>query len=580
MASYSNFQSDNQKYKDKKARLNKFNPDFNPAVNVNGNKENLLFLKNLDKWTYVVSFYRFYPDLWYDLITPETGGIKLDLDQRVFMRTMTRFYSVYGCFPRGFGKTLIEVMVMVHASVFFPNMEFVMTAQTRENAAALLEDKFNELIKFYPLLKEEIYKSSFRVNLAEIEFHNGSKIDILANNQSSKGRRRKRIMVEESALLNNKVYEDVLEPIPNVPRRTVGRKGIIDDHEMNGQNHFLTTTGFRGSDEFYRSLSMLEKMKNLEGYFVLGASWELGCYYGRGEAKARILEKKEKISPVMFARNYCEKWVGSSDSQFVNANKLIDCRVLTKAETKGKQYGEYVLGVDVARSMNSNNNQSSISILGIQRAVNHKIKNIDLVNLITITGTQNFEHQAVIIKKLKRQYNAQIVIVDSNGLGTGLCDCLVKENYDYSTGETMECWATINTDRMSDVENSERCIYELNAQSAQNEIVVKFIDAVESHTLRLLEKRQDANYDLNDNENYQENVLPFIQTDFLIDEILNLKIKHLSNGNLTLERVVPKMDKDRVSATIYGVWYILKYLDYVVDDKTDDVEELAKYIMW
>lgn len=580
MPSYSNFQSDNQKYTNKNTRLNKFNPEFNAAVAVNGNKELTSFKKNINKWTYIVSFYRFYPDLWYDLITPETGGIKLDLDQRVFMRTMTRFYSVYGCFPRGFGKTLIEVMVMIHASVFFPNMEFVMTAQTRENAAALLEDKFNELIKFYPLLKEEIYNSSFRVNLAEIEFHNGSNIDILANNQSSKGRRRKRIMVEESALLNNKVYEDVLEPIPNVPRRTVGRKGVIDEHEMNGQNHFLTTTGFKASDEYYRSLSMLEKMINLEGYFVLGASWELGCYYGRGEAKARILEKKEKISPVMFARNYCEKWVGSSDSQFVNANKLIDCRILLKALTKGKQYGEYVLGVDVARSMNSNNNQSSIAVLEIHRATNNKIKNIDLVNLITISGTQNFEHQAVILKKIKRQFNASVVIIDSNGLGTGLVDACVKENYDYTTGETMECWATINTDRVSDVDNAERCIYELNAQSAQNEIVVKFIGAVDGHVLRLLENKQDSNYDMNDSENYQENILPFLQTNFLVDEILNLKIKHLNNGNLTLERVVQKMDKDRVSATIYGVWYILKYLDYIIETNSNDVEELAKYIMW
>lgn len=580
MPSYNNFQNDNNKYTNKNSRINKFNPNFNASVSVNGNKELTTFHKNIDKWTTIVSFYRFYPDLWYDLITPETGGIRLDLDQRVFMRVMARFYSVYGCFPRGFGKTLIEVMVMVHASVFYPNMEYVMTAQTRENAAALLEDKFNELIKFYPLLKEEVYNSSFRVNLAEIEFHNGSKVDILANNQSSKGRRRKRIMVEESALLNNKLYEDVLEPIPNVPRRTVGRKGIIDEHEMNGQNHFLTTTGFKASDEYYRSLAMLEKMKNLEGYFVLGASWELGCYYGRGEAKARILEKKEKISPVMFARNYREKWVGSADSQFVNANKLLDCRVLLKAELLGAPHGEYALGVDVARSMKTNNNQTSISVLKMHRAVNGKIKNIDLVNLITITGTQNFESQAVAVKKLKRIYNASVVVIDSNGLGTGLVDACVKENFDYATGETMECWATINTDRMSDVENAERCIYELNAQTWQNEIVVKFIDAVESHTLRLLENKQDANYDINDNENYKENILPFLQTNFLIDEILNLKTKPLSNGNLTLEKVVAKMDKDRVSSTIYGVWYILKFLDYTEPETGDDLEELSKYIMW
>ncbi len=45
-----------------------------------------------------------HPDLFLDLITPETGGIRLDLDQRVFIRTLVRFVSVYAVFPRGYGK--------------------------------------------------------------------------------------------------------------------------------------------------------------------------------------------------------------------------------------------------------------------------------------------------------------------------------------------------------------------------------------------------------------------------------------------------------------------------------------------
>ena len=42
-------------------------------------------------------------DLFLDLITPETGGIRLDLDQRVFLRGLGRFMRLYGTFPRGYG---------------------------------------------------------------------------------------------------------------------------------------------------------------------------------------------------------------------------------------------------------------------------------------------------------------------------------------------------------------------------------------------------------------------------------------------------------------------------------------------
>ena len=41
------------------------------------------------------------PDLALDLMAPKEGGIKLHSDQRIFMRCGARFFSEYGCFPRG-----------------------------------------------------------------------------------------------------------------------------------------------------------------------------------------------------------------------------------------------------------------------------------------------------------------------------------------------------------------------------------------------------------------------------------------------------------------------------------------------
>lgn len=479
-------------------------------------------------------------------------------------------------------NTILEVMVMFHTCVFFPNMEFVMTAQTRENAAALLQDKYNEIIKFYPLFKEEIYGSpKFQKDIAEIEFRNGSKVDVLANNQSSKGRRRKRIMVEESALLDNKTYEDVLEPIPNVPRRTIGKKGNIDPCEMNGQNHFLTTTGFASSDEYYRCKEILSKMKKMEGYFVIGSSWELACFFGRGENISRILEKKSKISPIAFARNYKEKWVGATDSCLVNSNKLMNCRSLLNCETDGQNNYEYVLGVDVARSVNSENCQSSVAIIKIVRSKNGKIKEYNLPNLFTFSGDLNFTAQAVEIKKIKEKFNAKAIIVDSNGLGAGLIDALLKESFDPTNGESLGCWNTINTDEVPEIQESERCLYSLKPQSFNSEIIANFIDIVESSKLRLLEKKSNNDYDMQDHQSFKETTLPFIQTDFLIEETINLKIKHLSNGNLSLDKEVKNLDKDRISSVLYGLWYAKTFMDRIVEqDDRSDLDYLTKYIMW
>lgn len=61
------------------------------------------FLKNIDKWSDLTSYYRWNPDLFFDLIKKENGGVNLDDDQRIFLRSISRFVSLHGVFPRGYG---------------------------------------------------------------------------------------------------------------------------------------------------------------------------------------------------------------------------------------------------------------------------------------------------------------------------------------------------------------------------------------------------------------------------------------------------------------------------------------------
>ena len=98
MASHNNF-AINDRNTDHRYDVN--NPEFNSSISSKGLKEVDEFTRNLDKWTDFIVWARWNFDLFLDLITPEEGGIRLDLDQRVFLRCMGRFVSVYGVFPRG-----------------------------------------------------------------------------------------------------------------------------------------------------------------------------------------------------------------------------------------------------------------------------------------------------------------------------------------------------------------------------------------------------------------------------------------------------------------------------------------------
>jgi hypothetical protein len=571
MPSYEKFQTKNAKYTQNRADRNE--PEFNSTI-ASSVKKSTSFHANIDKWTAFCAWAKWYPDLFLDLITPKRGGICLDLDQRVLLRCIMRYKTVYGVFPRGYGKTMIEVLAQMLMDIFYPGIETTMTAQTRENASKLLKEKYIEITnKFYPLLANEFISAKFQKDFAELTTTSLSKTDIMANHQSSKGARRKRLMVEESALLNNELYEQVLEPIVNIPRRTVGN-AIVNPEELNGQICFFTTSGYRNSDEWHRCNRLIDDMIYLKGTIFLSSDWKLACYFNRGENKSQILNKKANLSPTAFAQNYESRWVGCVDNQLVDITRIMKLRTLVNFEKEGKKTAEYILGVDVARSQNKANNQSSVSVLKLNKSKTGRISNIHLVNLITISNALNFTSQAIEIKKIKKLFNAKMVVVDGNGLGVGLIDELLKENLDNATGESFECWDTVNTDNEPEVRGCEKCVFDLKPQTDQNGIIVAFIDMVESSKIRLLEKRVMDTVDINSKDSVG-NILPYMQTDTLVEEIANLQIKH--GTKLSLTQVLKKIDKDRIMSLMYGLWYIKNNENNVY--KEDEEESVLDYML-
>lgn len=526
--------------------------------------------KHLNDYMEFISFCRFYPDLFIDLITPESGSIHLDIDQRIFMRSVLRFYSVYGVFSRGYSKTMLEVLCMELVAIFYPNIHVSLTAQTKENAASILKEKHLELMKFYPLLKNEVVSTKFNKNTAEIEFTNGSVLDILANAQTSKGQRRARINIEESALLKSELFEDALAPIVEIPR--VLPNGISDPCEISQAISFFTTSGFRGSSEHARNIKTYKDMIALDGKMCIGSSWMLGSYYGRGSGKSKIIQKKSELNPIAFAQNYMSHWVGSSDGALVDIQKLMDCRILSEPEFSNTNFSEYVLGVDVARSLRLGNNISSVAVIKIVRNNDLKIKELHLVNIYEISGNVNFDDQVAIIKRIQQAFQAKAVCCDSNGLGIGIIDSMGKRSYNLDTGEPYPAWRTMNSDFIpSDPEGAEPIIFDLKPQSANNAIIVNFIGMVDGGKLKMIIKKANEDYSLDSYDNQSDEILPYVLTDLLVDEIANLKMKTLPSGQLTIDRVISRMGKDKFSALAYGLWYAKTFedMEYIQDDIED-----------
>ena len=86
----------------------------------------------------------------------------------------------------------------------------------------------------------------------------------------------------------------------------------------------------------------------------------------------------------------------------------------------------------------------------------------------------------------------------------------------------------------------------------------------------MLEERKDNGINPNSVEEIEE-FLPFKQTNILVDEISNLKLKHLTNGGVTVEKVLSKVDKDRFSSLMYGLWWAMAYDNKIDNGDNEDL---------
>jgi len=585
VASYKNFQSKSAKHDNDRSNIYEagFESPFQQSTTGLSNVK-----ANIEKWTEFASFIRWYPDIFWDMYKPEVGGLNLDLYQRVMMRQLSRFAENYFCIPRGGAKTLIHILVQYHTATCYPNITLAITSSTKENAVKIWKEKHDEILRFYPSFADNFKSVNFSKDTGRVEFANGSVVDNLANTQSSKGLRRRRGGLEESALIDKDLYEDAIEPIFNIPRTTMS--GEIDPLELNGQINRYSTSGYKNSDEYEKILMMSRDMVDLKGSQVFGCDWFIPVYFGR--QKKSVIDKARKGNIVRFRQNYLCDWIGASDGALINISKMIKARIISVPElecprdkNKNFELNEYVIGVDVARSSSDANNKTAITVLKIIRNEGGSIRQLQLVNIITPPNGLNFEEQSVMVKRVFYKYGGNLnlsksrvkaVCIDGNSIGQGLVEKLLEDVTDFETNEELGCWATINTDDVAKVKKAPNILYVLKSQGINGDIIRGFIDSVESGKLKLIRPYDDIKNQFPKDVDDVEVEALCLQTQVLIDEVSNLKLKKTQNS-ITVEQLVRRIDKDRFSALIYSLYYIAMFLE---EDDNDEKFDWASFALW
>ncbi|WP_336761580.1 DNA-packaging protein [Paenibacillus sp. USHLN196] len=537
-----------------------------------------------DKWREYCSYFRSYPDHFLDFISPPDSKIKLYFYQRIYLRIMLRYRKVYLTATRGTSKSYLQNLAYIIKCIVYPKTRLFICAPGKEQATKIVSEKLDEIFDHYPLLKNEIKDISLQKDYIRVIFHNGSRYDVVQMTDATRGGRRFGGAIEEIA--DKKFNGDVLNSviIPLMANNRTAMNGTIDPHELHKSEIYITTAGTQQQFAFEKLREVYNEMIDGKSAFCIGNSYELPCLYEQLDIDfVEALKDSPTYSIMDFMREYESLWTGSSSDSLVSDEKLNKCRNLGVAEWEhcGDENVDYVLAYDVSRNEGDENALSCLVVYKITpQSSGNYIK--ELVNIFSMEG-QHSQLQAKFLKQKVNEFKANILVIDANGLGVSVVDNLVLDLDDGNPP-----YSVVNDDRYDKykMDNSIPMVYALksqNKETRESNMINHLMQTFSKMDISLLKSPHEGIKDLEkkmkhkvkDSEELSKLQVPYVLTDVLCEEVMNLKYKQAGNET-KVERVSSRIKKDKFSALMYGLYWIylreqenrvqesesMNYLDY------------------
>lgn len=551
---------------------------------VNQMENNSYQVKSLESmigdWREHLADFRNYPDLFIDFILPEDSKFKLLFYQRMMLRVMFRYRKTYLTYTRGSAKSFTQILGKIIECVLYPNAKIMLTAPQKQMASSIAQSNIESIWSFMPILKGECRKIQFEKDYTRLTFHNNSILDVVANSESSRGQRRTGLSVEE--VIHERFDEENFNTVilPIMANTRFSPFGGEDPYELHKKITIVTTAGNKQSFAWGLLKEYLYDMASGKSAYIMGSSYELATGFDLLSLDyINDLKESPNFNPISFLREYSSIWSGSSENSLVDIETFRKSRVLKDAEEKAvnDKNVDYVLAYDVARSEGVANAQSALVVIKlIPRGDGEYSKHV--VNVYTMEGS-HFAQQAMFLKQKVNDFRARVLVVDANGLGQGLIDQLVLEI------DSNPPYEVINDDRYKKFKtaNSIPMVFALKSQEKDtkaSDIHSLFMRWVGNNNVKFLESESQAKgrYKSKTDDKLAEYLRPYIMTDFLQEEIMNLEYK-ASGVNIQVKQVSKSIQKDRFSALEYGLFWI-----YLEEQKNkarqdEDLGDISQFFM-
>lgn len=504
-----------------------------------------------------------------DIFTEDYLGIPLHYFQRTLLLDTWKYDIMDIIASRGISKSFTISIMATDLALLLPGVNILLTSLTLGQSNKIIDEKIDVLLSsktkgISPVLKQLRQEGFIKFGKSDtgdakvVEFGNGSKIYSACCGESTRGSRANIVIVDESRLIKKTDYDSIIEP-------------TLEPYYLNGLR--LETKQFFITSARAKNNWMWKHLRNTVSKHYTDKNIKYGFFAGdiftavanNVQTKNQLIARRDNTNELDFLMEYCNIFLGESEGALFSYDAFTECQVLEHAfiprtgmevlenvEQKYNFDNEFqtrAIAMDIA-VVGGSSNDNTVFTLGLVDTETSK-KHVEYVK--SYNG-MNVLNQVIIAKRLFYEYKAKYFIIDSKGIGSAMYDLFTTETFDPEYNKTYPAW-TVNSEPLLQL-SSDSVIKEKANRAISSEtedVIVPFTGTSErnseahlsvkksigSKTLKLLiddgEKEsflvdKEAKFVTLNSEEKARQLIPFVETRFMINEAVSLTAKITDKG--------------------------------------------------
>lgn len=538
-------------------------------------------------WGMLVSYWRFYPDKFLDMMEGESTKYELTILQRINMRAVARYSKVFLTESRGMTKSFCMIAEKMVEGILYPGVNTQYAGPSKEQLASILSGVVEEVFLQWPGLREYwAYQSNSRDNF-ELVSNEGSHIMI----NVARGTTCNSVVAEEVAQSETKTtkafdhdnYKTAILPAVRAIRMVNRQR---DPFFQQYQQAYITSAGKTHNEAFEYRMPAFREMLSGGDAFCMDVPSEVAVL-----SKIREVKWRENLKQTLTADGWLREmdslWTGTSENPLIRDSVLTESKNLLTMEERhcGNPDVFYIIGYDISYVDGAKNAKCATAILKCERQKDEKKKNRYLKSLVYVFDnpppSTSFQ-QAWKLKQLWKRFSIEngepsYISLDARAYGKSVVEEMHKEMND---GLPPICCMNHEYPELEEI-GALPVLYavqatggSINGKHDSDADMIRYAEVeFEQGNIRLLTgniyegvENYKRAHNIRESELDGKIAVPYQKTRELIGQIGNLR-KVVSGFNTREERISHSINRDMWSALKYAlrVAYLLEVQNLLTD---------------